>query len=186
MGIDTFMRMYLFKQDLLLFFYDTKCTVPHHYWQSGVNHKSGTLRTVTEPQSNLRLYAGLKPFLAEMSPQSCYRKPQTLTYEHTQIPVTHLAKLHTYRCRHVLMYTFFFLLFFFLKDEKYWSRRCKNNEAAKRSRDARRLKENQISVRAAFLERENATLRQEVADMRKELGRCRNILNKYESHHLDQ
>uniref|UniRef100_A0A8C1GWN5 BZIP domain-containing protein n=1 Tax=Cyprinus carpio TaxID=7962 RepID=A0A8C1GWN5_CYPCA len=62
-------------------------------------------------------------------------------------------------------------------------RRCKNNEAAKRSRDARRLKENQISVRAAFLERENAALRQEVSDMRKELGRCRNILNKYESHH---
>ncbi|KAG5856340.1 D site albumin promoter binding protein b [Anguilla rostrata] len=73
-----------------------------------------------------------------------------------------------------------------LKDDKYWSRRCKNNEAAKRSRDARRLKENQISVRAAFLERENAALRQEVADMRKELGRCRNILNKYESRHEEQ
>ncbi|KAG7457752.1 hypothetical protein MATL_G00230530 [Megalops atlanticus] len=71
------------------------------------------------------------------------------------------------------------------KDDKYWSRRFKNNEAAKRSRDARRLKENQISVRAAFLERENAALRQEVADMRKELGRCRNILNKYESRHGD-
>ncbi|KAM4550827.1 D site albumin promoter binding protein a [Fundulus diaphanus] len=71
------------------------------------------------------------------------------------------------------------------KDEKYWSRRLKNNEAAKRSRDARRLKENQISVRAAFLERENAALRQEVADMRKELGRCRNIINKYESRHGD-
>ncbi|XP_034560011.1 D site albumin promoter binding protein a [Notolabrus celidotus] len=71
------------------------------------------------------------------------------------------------------------------KDEKYWSRRVKNNEAAKRSRDARRLKENQISVRAAFLERENGALRQEVADMRKELGRCRNIINKYESRHGD-
>lgn len=71
------------------------------------------------------------------------------------------------------------------KDDKYWSRRYKNNEAAKRSRDARRLKENQISVRAAFLERENAALRQEVADMRKELGRCRNIINKYESRHGD-
>lgn len=71
------------------------------------------------------------------------------------------------------------------KDEKYWCRRVKNNEAAKRSRDARRLKENQISVRAAFLERENAALRQEVADMRKELGRCRNIINKYESRHGD-
>ncbi|MCJ8749726.1 hypothetical protein PDJAM_G00179570 [Pangasius djambal] len=71
------------------------------------------------------------------------------------------------------------------KDEKYWNRRVKNNEAAKRSRDARRLKENQISVRAAFLERENAALRQEVADMRKELGRCRNIINKYENRHGD-
>ncbi|XP_060948326.1 D site albumin promoter binding protein a isoform X1 [Limanda limanda] len=71
------------------------------------------------------------------------------------------------------------------KDEKYWNRRVKNNEAAKRSRDARRLKENQISVRAAFLERENGALRQEVADMRKELGRCRNIINKYENRHGD-
>ncbi|XP_077937472.1 D site albumin promoter binding protein a [Gasterosteus aculeatus] len=71
------------------------------------------------------------------------------------------------------------------KDDKYWCRRVKNNEAAKRSRDARRLKENQISVRAAFLERENGALRQEVADMRKELGRCRNIINKYESRHGD-
>lgn len=73
-----------------------------------------------------------------------------------------------------------------MKDEKYWSRRCKNNEAAKRSRDARRLKENQISVRAAYLERENAALRQEVAEMRKELGRCRNILSKYENRLADQ
>lgn len=73
-----------------------------------------------------------------------------------------------------------------LKDEKYWTRRYKNNEAAKRSRDARRLKENQISVRAAFLERENAALRQEVAEIRKELGRCRSILSKYENRHENQ
>lgn len=72
------------------------------------------------------------------------------------------------------------------QDEKYWTRRHKNNEAAKRSRDARRLKENQISVRAAYLERENAALRQEVAEIRKELGRCRSILNKYENRLADQ
>lgn len=41
-----------------------------------------------------------------------------------------------------------------LKDEKYWARRRKNNLAAKRSRDARRLKENQIAMRANFLEKE--------------------------------
>uniref|UniRef100_A0A8D0HE73 D-box binding PAR bZIP transcription factor n=1 Tax=Sphenodon punctatus TaxID=8508 RepID=A0A8D0HE73_SPHPU len=69
------------------------------------------------------------------------------------------------------------------KDEKYWTRRYKNNEAAKRSRDARRLKENQITVRAAFLEKENAVLRQEVAAIRQELSRYRSILSKYETQH---
>lgn len=70
-----------------------------------------------------------------------------------------------------------------LKDDKYWARRRKNNLAAKRSRDARRLKENQIAIRAGFLERENAALRQEVADLRKELGRTKNVLAKYEAQH---
>ncbi|XP_049602052.1 TEF transcription factor, PAR bZIP family member b isoform X1 [Syngnathus scovelli] len=67
------------------------------------------------------------------------------------------------------------------KDDKYWSRRKKNNLAAKRSRDARRLKENQITVRASFLERENAALRQQVAEMRKDCGRCKNIVARYEA-----
>uniref|UniRef100_A0A3B5ARX3 TEF transcription factor, PAR bZIP family member n=1 Tax=Stegastes partitus TaxID=144197 RepID=A0A3B5ARX3_9TELE len=67
------------------------------------------------------------------------------------------------------------------KDEKYWSRRKKNNLAAKRSRDARRLKENQITVRASFLERENAALRQQVAELRKDCGRCKNVLARYEA-----
>ncbi|KAJ8251750.1 hypothetical protein GJAV_G00225030 [Gymnothorax javanicus] len=70
-----------------------------------------------------------------------------------------------------------------LKDDKYWARRRKNNVAAKRSRDARRLKENQIAIRAAFLEKENTALRLEVADLRKELGRCKNVLAKYEAQH---
>ncbi|XP_008436095.1 TEF transcription factor, PAR bZIP family member a isoform X2 [Poecilia reticulata] len=67
------------------------------------------------------------------------------------------------------------------KDEKYWQRRKKNNMAAKRSRDARRLKENQITVRAAFLERENMALRQEVAELRKECGQYKNVVGRYES-----
>ncbi|XP_076006236.1 TEF transcription factor, PAR bZIP family member b isoform X2 [Genypterus blacodes] len=67
------------------------------------------------------------------------------------------------------------------KDEKYWCRRKKNNVAAKRSRDARRLKENQITVRASFLERENAALRQQVAELRKDCGRCKNTLARYEA-----
>uniref|UniRef100_A0A8C1WV12 HLF transcription factor, PAR bZIP family member b n=1 Tax=Cyprinus carpio TaxID=7962 RepID=A0A8C1WV12_CYPCA len=70
-----------------------------------------------------------------------------------------------------------------MKNEKYWARRRKNNMAAKRSRDARRLKENQIAIRAGFLEKENAALRLEVADLRRELGRCKNVLTKYEAQH---
>ncbi|XP_043201847.1 hepatic leukemia factor-like isoform X3 [Amphibalanus amphitrite] len=46
------------------------------------------------------------------------------------------------------------------KDQRYWTRRQRNNTAAKRSRDARRLKENQIALRANFLEKENAALRE--------------------------
>merc|ERR1712223_2284912 len=45
------------------------------------------------------------------------------------------------------------------KDDKYWEKRCKNNIAARRSREARRLKENQIALRAAYLEKQNMHLR---------------------------
>ncbi|KAJ8013463.1 hypothetical protein DPEC_G00030050, partial [Dallia pectoralis] len=68
-------------------------------------------------------------------------------------------------------------------DDRYWVRRKKNNVAAKRSRDARRLKENQIAIRAGFLEKENSALRMEVADLRRELGRTKNIVAKYETSH---
>ena len=44
------------------------------------------------------------------------------------------------------------------KDEKYWHKRIKNNLAAQRSRETRRLKENQISVKASFLEKEHKIL----------------------------
>lgn len=46
-----------------------------------------------------------------------------------------------------------------MKDDKYWARRRKNNMAAKRSRDARRMKENQIALRAGFLEKEVRSLK---------------------------
>lgn len=54
------------------------------------------------------------------------------------------------------------------KDNKYWARREKNNIAAKRSRDARRIKENQIALRAAFLETENDSLRVDLKKTKKE------------------
>jgi len=54
------------------------------------------------------------------------------------------------------------------KDEKYWEKRDKNNVAARRSREARRLKENQIALRTAFLEKENNQLRAELEQSKAE------------------
>lgn len=45
------------------------------------------------------------------------------------------------------------------KDETYWRRRHKNNIAAKRSREARRMKETELTKRAALLEVEHDKLR---------------------------
>lgn len=67
-----------------------------------------------------------------------------------------------------------------LKDDKYWARRRKNNLAAKRSRDARRMKENQIALRAGYLEKENIGLRQELERLKKENLLLQNKLAKYE------
>lgn len=56
------------------------------------------------------------------------------------------------------------------KDEAYFERRKKNNAAAKKSRDRRRIKEDEIAIRAAFLERENIELKFELAAARKQLS----------------
>ncbi|ELT93628.1 hypothetical protein CAPTEDRAFT_151518 [Capitella teleta] len=66
------------------------------------------------------------------------------------------------------------------KDDKYWQRREKNNVAAKRSRDARRIKENQIALRAAFLERENSTLKSELKKALQDNKQLSQRLTKYE------
>jgi hypothetical protein len=54
--------------------------------------------------------------------------------------------------------------------------RRKNNLAAKRSRDARRSKEDEIAIRAALLEQENLQLKWEMARLRTETGRLRELL----------
>ncbi|CAF0747406.1 unnamed protein product [Rotaria sp. Silwood1] len=60
-----------------------------------------------------------------------------------------------------------------IKDDAYWERRRKNNEAAKRSRDARRAKEDEIAIRAAILEQENIKLRLEVSQLKQETAKLR-------------
>ncbi|XP_048778878.1 thyrotroph embryonic factor-like isoform X2 [Ostrea edulis] len=66
------------------------------------------------------------------------------------------------------------------KDEKYWMRRTKNNIAAQRSREARRIKENQIALRAAFLEKENNALKDEVKMIKEENTKLLKKLSQYE------
>ena len=62
------------------------------------------------------------------------------------------------------------------KDDSYWERRRKNNEAAKRSRDSRRAKEEEIALRAAFLEQENLKLRAQVAILKNETAKLHYML----------
>ncbi|CAF1009642.1 unnamed protein product [Didymodactylos carnosus] len=57
------------------------------------------------------------------------------------------------------------------KDTAYFEKRARNNESAKRSRDARRQKEQQIQERVCFLEHENFQLKTENAMLRHELQR---------------
>ncbi|BFG03430.1 thyrotroph embryonic factor [Drosophila madeirensis] len=63
------------------------------------------------------------------------------------------------------------------KDAKYYERRKRNNEAAKKSRDARKIREDRIAFRAALLEQENSILRAQVLALRDELQTVRQLLS---------
>jgi predicted RNase H-like nuclease (RuvC/YqgF family) len=55
--------------------------------------------------------------------------------------------------------------------------------AAKRSRDARRMKENQIALRAAYLERENDALKKQLDECKRETKMLKTKLSRYEHGH---
>ncbi|XP_037035745.1 protein giant isoform X1 [Bradysia coprophila] len=56
-----------------------------------------------------------------------------------------------------------------VKDSAYYERRKKNNAAAKKSRDRRRIKEDEIAIRATFLENENRELQAELISSRNQI-----------------
>lgn len=62
------------------------------------------------------------------------------------------------------------------RDSSYLERRRKNNEAAKRSRDARRAKEEEVALKACILEEENKQLRVELASLKQEINRLKQLL----------
>lgn len=67
------------------------------------------------------------------------------------------------------------------RDDKYWERRRKNNLAAKKSRDTRRMRENQLRLRVLFLENANKVLREQMERKEQESGKLRERLRLYES-----
>ncbi|KAF7256033.1 hypothetical protein EG68_07436 [Paragonimus skrjabini miyazakii] len=60
-----------------------------------------------------------------------------------------------------------------VKDEAYWEKRVKNNEAARRSRRARKTKEAGLKEYAEKLERANAKLTEEIELLKKEVCRLK-------------
>ncbi|XP_031573142.1 transcription factor VBP-like [Actinia tenebrosa] len=54
------------------------------------------------------------------------------------------------------------------KDEKYWEKRVRNNASAKRSRDARRVRELECQIRSEYMEDENRKLEDENKLLREE------------------
>ena len=67
------------------------------------------------------------------------------------------------------------------KDEAYFERRKKNNAAAKKSRDRRRIKEDEIAIRAAFLQSENCELKYENVALKNENAALQKQLAIYQS-----
>ena len=64
-----------------------------------------------------------------------------------------------------------------MKEEGYWKRRRKNNLSAKRSRDARRLREQQTQKRATFFEEENLRIRAKINALENENHRLRRLIS---------
>ncbi|XP_018560843.1 cell death specification protein 2-like [Anoplophora glabripennis] len=65
------------------------------------------------------------------------------------------------------------------EDDKKDLKRRKNNEAARKSREARRVMEDEIAIRCAFLERENDQIRAKLVDLEMEAKTLeRQLLNR--------
>ena len=60
--------------------------------------------------------------------------------------------------------------------ESYWERRKKNNASAKKSRDARKARELQTQIKAAFLERENLRIHAQLVIVQQENACLKRVL----------
>ena len=60
--------------------------------------------------------------------------------------------------------------------ERYWERRKKNNASAKKSREARKTRELQTQIKAAFLERENLRIHAQLMIVQQENACLKRVL----------
>lgn len=68
------------------------------------------------------------------------------------------------------------------KDQRYWEKRQRNNASAKRSRDARRVRELETQIRAEYLEDENYRLKVENEVLREENARLLKTIERLKQH----
>lgn len=66
-----------------------------------------------------------------------------------------------------------------LKDSSYWERRRRNNEAAKKSRESRREKEIEISMKCAKLQKENSELKEKIISIQETNSTLKNQMQMY-------
>merc|ERR1712039_97235 len=62
------------------------------------------------------------------------------------------------------------------QDTKHSDRRERNNASAKRSRDRKKMQQDEISFKAAFLEQENAKLKKENISLRRTIEDLKKLL----------
>lgn len=58
------------------------------------------------------------------------------------------------------------------KDESYWEKRKKNNEAARRSRNVRKAKEQETALKAELLEKENEQMKLQLSILTSHIMAC--------------
>lgn len=72
------------------------------------------------------------------------------------------------------------------KDDKYFERRRRNNHAAKKSRDIRKQREDEVAIRASWLEKENAVLKAQLSTLRDEAEALKHMLMQKRQQHQHQ
>lgn len=141
----------------------------HHLINASVDTNNAThLRSFNECNSDLNLTLSSDDYF-EQSPSDNNDNPQSVSSPAGSIVNTTLVPTTNKRSRIIPPEE---------KDNRYYDKRARNNEAAKRSRDSRRIKERQIQEHVTFLEHENLRLSMENQAIRYQLSQLHALYNR--------